>query len=450
MAEVTNTELLEFYRCPEEFAQFSLPKLLSGKVGYFRFSKNTICFGQTSCSSLAPLPTDLLHDALTDVSFDGGTPCLPFDPSGVIGNLRFERYLRRDGHPYGRILKSAVERAYYLVRPLLPLALRVNLQRSYLSLRRGIAFPQWPVDCTVENIFENLLALSLRAKGIERLPFVWFWPNSASACAIMTHDVETAQGRDFCWALMDLDSSFQIKSSFQLVPEKRYQVSRSLLETIKERGFEVNVHDLDHTGHMFSTRLEFLRRIRKINHYGREFGAAGFRTGLMYRNLDWWDALEFSYDMSVPNVAHLDPQQGGCCTVMPYFVGNILELPLTTTQDYALFHFLGDYSIELWKKQIALIMEKHGLISFDVHPDYIIDERARNAYVALLAHLSRLRSGKMIWITVPKEVDRWWRQRSQMKLVGQEGHWCIEGSGAERARIAYASLQGGRVVYSLE
>ena len=62
----------------------------------------------------------------------------------------------------------------------------------------------------------------------------------------------------------------------------------------------------------------------------------------MYREQQWFDAFEFSYDMSVPNVAHLEPQRGGCCTVMPYFVGDILELPLTTTQDYSLFHILGD------------------------------------------------------------------------------------------------------------
>ncbi len=35
----------------------------------------------------------------------------------------------------------------------------------------------------------------------------------------------------------------------------------------------------------------------------------------------------------------------------PYFVGKILEIPLTTSQDYSLFQILNDYSIDLWKKQ---------------------------------------------------------------------------------------------------
>ena len=91
---------------------------------------------------------------------------------------------------------------------------------------------------------------------------------------------------------------------------------------------------------MFADKDAFLRQARRINDYAREFGCDGFRSGAMYREQDWFDAFEFSYDMSVPNAAHLEPQRGGCCTVMPYFVGNILELPLTTAQDYTLFHIL--------------------------------------------------------------------------------------------------------------
>ena len=96
---------------------------------------------------------------------------------------------------------------------------------------------------------------------------------------------------------------------------------------------------------------------------------------MLYRNTDWFGDLNFAYDMSVPNVGHLDPQPGGCCTVMPYFIGQMLEIPLTTIQDYSLFHILQDYSIDVWKRQIARILDGHGLASFNIHPDYIIEEK---------------------------------------------------------------------------
>ena len=160
--------------------------------------------------------------------------------------------------------------------------------------------------------------------------------------------------------------------------------------------------------------------------------------------------LIFQYDMSVPNVAHLEPQRGGCCTVFPYFIGDILELPLTCIQDYSLFHMLGEYSIDLWKKQIELIMARHGLISFIVHPDYIMQEKALSVYKELLAYVSDLRRQKNVWIARPGEVNRWWRERSTMKLVAQNGQLRIEGQGCERARIAFAHVKGDQIVYSIE
>ncbi len=264
----------------------------------------------------------------------------------------------------------------------------------------------------------------------------------------MTHDVETAKGVRLSPYLMDMEDTFGIKASFQIVPEKRYEVTEDFLNSVWKRGFEVVVHDLNHDGHLFREKTEFLRRAKDINSYGRRFGSSGFRAAVLYRKQQWFEALDFSYDMSVPNVAHFDPQRGGCCTVMPYFIGKILELPVTATQDYTLFNILNDYSIDLWKKQINLIMERHGLISFIVHPDYVVGSRERGAYEALLAHLANLRKQKGIWITTPGEVARWWRQRAEMKLVKEKTGWCVEGPGSERARIAYVSQKDGGVCYS--
>jgi hypothetical protein len=292
--------------------------------------------------------------------------------------------------------------------------------------------------------------LLLKAHAVDRIPFIWFWPEGASSCTILTHDVEASSGRDFCSRLMDLDDSVGIKSSFQIVPEERYAIPDGFLHDMRQRGFEINVHDLNHDGRLFADRRVFLQRASRINRYGREFAALGFRSGSLYRNLDWFEALDFSYDMSVPNAAHLEAQPGGCCTVMPFFIGKTLELPVTATQDYSLFHILRDYSISLWKQEIALIMEKHGLTNLIVHPDYIVDARAQDVYRALLDYLAQLRSDRTTWIALPRDVDQWWRQRSRMTWNREGRDWRIEGAGRRRARIAYASLDHGRIVYSLE
>jgi hypothetical protein len=135
---------------------------------------------------------------------------------------------------------------------------------------------------------------------------------------------------------------------------------------------------------------------------------------------------------------------------MPFFIGKTLELPLTTIQDYSLFYILKEYSVDLWKRQNTLIAERHGLASFLVHPDYLRERRARDTYRALLAYLGGLRAEGKVWIALPREVNRWWRERSQMRLTRHAGEWIIEGRGKERARIAYACREGDTVRYRLE
>jgi hypothetical protein len=296
---------------------------------------------------------------------------------------------------------------------------------------------------------KKLLSLELKASGAQSIPFIWFWPDGASACSIMTHDVEAEEGKQFCSTLMKMNEEFQMPASFQIVPEKRYDVTPKFIAEIKARGFEVNVQDLDHDGRLFWNHDEFKRRAEHINRYGREFGAEGFRSAVLYRNQDWFDLLDFQFDMSVPNVAHLDAQRGGCCTVMPYFIGDMLEIPVTTTQDHSVFHILNTYSLDLWKQQVEMILAQNGLISFIIHPDYITTDRAQNAYRDLLKELRRLHTANNVWLARPGEVNRWWRQRASMKLVQQNGHWEVEGSGKERARVAFATVEEGKLVYSM-
>jgi hypothetical protein len=130
-------------------------------------------------------------------------------------------------------------------------------------------------------------------------------------------------------------------------------------------------------------------------------------------------------------------------------VGKILELPLTTTQDYSLFYILNDHSIDLWKTQLDLIRKRNGLISFIAHPDYLINRKNRSVYESLLKYLRQMVVRENIWAALPRDVDRWWRARSEMKIVSRDGGWEIEGPEKERARIAYAVLDSGRVKYQL-
>jgi hypothetical protein len=446
-ADRLHRALNDRYRCSENFFDFALSGQLSAQEGYFRFGQNITCYGRSCSGARGPQAESCLRDAPGDVHLDDTTLRLPFNPTEIIDNLRMERYANIQS--MGRTLESVLKKLYYLVRPLTNTLARKAVQKFHARNWEKRQFPKWPVDTTVEDICDRLLLLCMEAKSVEKVPFVWFWPDGASCCVMMTHDVETEAGRDHCEELMDVDDSFGIKASFQIVPEKRYAVSGNLLESMHRRGFEVGIQDLNHDGRLFDSKEEFLRRVKIINRYGREYGAKGFRAAALYRQPEWYDALEFAFDMSIPNVAHLDPQHGGCCTVMPYFIGDVLELPVTTIQDYTLFHLLNEHSIELWKTQVELIQENHGLASFIVHPDYVIERHTSSVYQGLLGYLRELREKTATWFALPTDVDSWWRARSKMSVVKDGNSWWIKGDDTKRAVLAFAKNAGGRLIYEV-
>jgi hypothetical protein len=440
--------IAQYYRCPDRWLRFSEDCALLPESEFSRCS-DPISYCRTSGGHSNCSPIGNLTDALQYSVISNGIVHLPFEIDRVMEALRCEEYVV-DRAASRSAFDSVVTSLYYSVRPFMPVSVRKHLQRIRLNDRHRIAFPSWPVDVSVDKLAQRFLLLFLRASGLQRIPFIWFWPDGAPSCAIMTHDVETEQGREFCSTLMDINDSFAVKSSFQVVPEVRYEVTPEYLNSIRSRGYEVNVQDLNHDGRLYRDRKLFVERAKKINSYGAAWGALGFRAAVLYRNERWFDQLRFEYEMSVPNVGHLEPQRGGCCTVMPYFIGNILELPVTTTQDYSLFHIIREYSLDLWKRQVGMIMESHGLASFIVHPDYVIRARERKVYEDLLSYLCGLKDSKGVWLPTPGEVNRWWRQRAKMRLVEEDGKWRVKGEGYDRARVAYASEHNGELEFDIE
>jgi hypothetical protein len=438
--------LIEGYRCREEFLKFRQSADLAADDGYFLFGPTAICYGRYPRGLGQKRAGTSLNDLAKCVSRQANGVVIPFDVDECVDNLRLERYPESQMDLETRLFKET----YYWLRPILSDSIRAWMQRLRAASGKNNAFPRWPVDTSVEGIFETLLTLALQDEAVQEIPFIWFWPKGATGCVLMTHDVEAERGAAFCEQLMAIDEEFGIRGSFQIVPEERYPVNEEFLERLRRRGFEVCVQDLNHDGRLFDEREEFLRRAARINEYGRWFGANGYRSAILYRRTDWYGDLDFSFDMSIPNVAPMDPQRGGCCTVRPYFIGKILEIPLTTVQDYTLFHILRERTIDLWKQQIEMILAKNGLVSFIVHPDYIQELETFAVYKQLLVYLREIRERRNLWFALPGEINDWWRARSRMSVVPDGKGWRIEGEGAERAVLAFATLVDGKVVYQME
>ena len=203
----------EHFRCPDHTLSSTVASPLSPVSGFFRINADTIGFGQCASGMPAHSVTDQLHLASEHVRIDGVVK-LPWNPVQTVDNLRLERYVGSSREDKLRLdANSLIRSIYYLFRPLMPVMMRKYLQRLYFRGWDKVAFPNWPVDCTVESLLEYLIVLAMKAQGVSEIPFIWFWPDGASSCAIMTHDVETSAGVEFGSRLTDLNDSFGIKSS---------------------------------------------------------------------------------------------------------------------------------------------------------------------------------------------------------------------------------------------
>src|ERR1700759_5853299 len=165
--------ILDTYRCPENVVRFDLDVPLPDSPGYFRFDEDLMCYGRHSKDRIeATVAT--LSDAGVHLSGGSGSILLPFDPGEIIDNLRNERYITRTDQLPNHILY----RAYYLIRPILPVSVRKHFQAVRLNGFRRQQFPQWPMDCTVDRILERLVVLQLKVKPEKGVPFIWFWPET--------------------------------------------------------------------------------------------------------------------------------------------------------------------------------------------------------------------------------------------------------------------------------
>jgi peptidoglycan/xylan/chitin deacetylase (PgdA/CDA1 family) len=333
-------------------------------------------------------------------------PWIPFDIDEAYRNYVSEHW--RQGIS-SRSLSSWKLRAYYAAKPLIPRRLQIAARRVYTK-RIGLPeFPAWPLDESVLRLVRFFAYCLLLAADTDALEFRWFWPGNSKATAILTHDVESAEGLRLAPELADLEEERGLRSSFNVVASW-YPVDEGVLRELRGRGFEIGLHGLRHDHSLFTTHEAFQRQLPAVEEAARAFEAVGFRSPSTHRVHQWIGELPLSYDCSVPHSDPLEPMPGGCCSLWPYFIGDLVELPYTLPQDHTLFTVLGKTTVDDWLAQVDAIERRHGLIQCLSHPDpgYLGDPDKRAIYAELLDALAER---AQLWKPLPRDLAAWWRQR---------------------------------------
>ena len=150
--------------------------------------------------------------------------------------------------------------------------------------------------------------------------------------------------------------------------------------------------------------------------------------------------LGFDYDSSWPDTDPFEPQDGGCCTWLPFFNGELVELPLTLPQDHTLFVILGHQDEAAWVEKTEFLRARGGMAMIDTHPDYLVDERIFTAYARFL---DRFADDATAWKALPREISAWWRRRAASSLERDGRRWRIVGPAADEGRVEF---EGAKLV----
>jgi glycosyltransferase involved in cell wall biosynthesis len=364
-----------------------------------------------------------------------GDVFLPFDPDEVILNYRSERYTEVGAGSVTRVfVRRNVMRGYYLLRPLMPRAVQISLRRAFARVQARRRFPAWPIENSLHDFFGLMLAI-VASVADEPVPTIAPWPSGYRWALVLTHDVEHAGGWESREPVIELERARGVRSSWNLVP-LRYEVKVEEVRSLQAEGFEVGVHGLYHDGrdlaspHLWNTRLPAIRDA------ARRWDAKGFRSPALHRRWEFMAMPGLDYDSSYPDSDPFEPQAGGCCTWLPFFIGNTVELPVTLSQDHTLFVILRQDSELSWVEKARYLRSRGGLALIDTHPDYLRDPSILNAYERFL---DQFVTDQSAWKALPAEVSAWWRNRADSSLIRDGDGWKVVGPAAQDARVELAA-----------
>ncbi|MGQ9700884.1 MAG: polysaccharide deacetylase family protein [bacterium] len=337
---------------------------------------------------------------------------------------KFENYLYEN---YSKSRFSGTLGWFYLLKPAIPRAIQIYARRYYSKIISDLN-PDWIINDELEKLRREALT---QLNYVSKIPCIWFWPNNKEFAFVITHDVETDKGLKNIEKIIKTETKYGLRSSFYFVAED-YDVPESLINDLKKEGFEIGIHGLNHDGKLFSSYETFIHSSEKMKKYIYAWHVCGFRSPSLLRCAEWMKGLPFEYDSSFPDYDPFGPQPGGCLSIFPYFLGNLVELPITLAQDHTIFEILRLKDIAVWKKKIDWIKKMNGMILIIIHPDYINEVRLK-LYEELLIYILEKKDG---WFALARDINEWWRNRDASHIaISDNNTFYIEGPAAPQGNL---------------
>jgi peptidoglycan/xylan/chitin deacetylase (PgdA/CDA1 family) len=292
---------------------------------------------------------------------------------------------------------STRQKIYYnFIRPFLSISIRHKLQER---VNKAI---DWKKDFIDDSLIIELQGDVATIKSIKKFRY----KNNKECAIVLTHDVEEKEGFDFIPQVIELEEKYGFKSSWNIVPYK-YKIDIGIIRHINDAGNEIGIHGYNHDGKLYYSEKIFNTRVPYINEAIQRFGASGFRSPMVHRNLTWLQKLDIEYDASCFDYDPFQPLPGGTGSIWPFIAGKFVELPYTLPQDHTMFYVLKQKDISIWKNKADWVAKNKGVILALTHPDYLREKNYLELYEELLKYLKTFEN---VWFCLPRELAGWWRE----------------------------------------
>ena len=353
----------------------------------------------------------------------------PLEPSIANSEVAAELFLSESYLSDQERRAPSAMRAYYHFKRLIPAGLRHRLNSAAIRARSSLEFPHWPCESALLELRRDWLKGALQTLGVDRGWHIGFWPQGFQCCIVLTHDVESRKGFERIGAMADLEERWGFRSAWNL-PLAQYEIDWNQVAAMRARGFEFGAHGLCHDGRLFRSLRDFAELSPHLEKLAREHNLRGFRAPSTLRDPRLIAAMDFDFDSSFADTDPYEPQPGGTCSLFPFHLSRMIELPYTTPQDHTLLHLLRRNPLPLWVLKAKWIASAGGMILTLTHPDYCGQQPQLGLYEELLKQLAEM---QLAWRALPSQVAEWWRQRAASHLHIERGHPVISGPARARA-----------------
>ncbi|MFW9876683.1 MAG: polysaccharide deacetylase family protein [Candidatus Thorarchaeota archaeon] len=272
-------------------------------------------------------------------------------------------------------------------------------------------FPDWPIDNSAD-ILKEICINSLRLN--KKIKTKRTWPNKAKFAIVISHDIDSKQGFSKIKEFLEIEKEHGIKASWNIVLNY-FRLDYALLDRMVKEEHEICSHGYNHDNKIaYLGEKGIKKRFEKQKNLIKQYEIKGFRSPSLLVSKKLFQVAQdyFVYDSSIPDteVTLTDSERRGCCSIFPFFINNLVEIPITMPMDASLI-FMGykpDEILNLWKEKLNLIKDIGGVAVFNIHPEprFSGNKKMMHIFEKLLEHLKN----EDAWFATSGEVAEFWRK----------------------------------------